>query len=573
MEAQKDLERFSRFKLAAWLLCIAHGFLVIVSMPLWEGWDEAYHYSYIQELVEHRALPVSGKTRISSEIATSFKYAPLSPANNLNTGNSFTTFEDYWKLTSEERRLREHKLRAISPVERKAPAAPPHDIFSYEALHPPLFYFIAGGVYALSSPLDLPTRVFFLRLFCLLLGSTTIIFSFSITPYVWSDRRHLVVVPLLLAILPLFYSTVAPISNDSLGVPMFSALILLALRYFNGSARTGDAVAVGIALGLGLLTKAYFLTALPAITAIFLIACLRNRRDVKRLVSHFAVIALVSFVIAGWWYLRNHALYGNWSGMLEITRTANLSSIDRLGAVTRVPWAVSILDILKEHIWTGNTSAHGLSRAVYGVGYLLIVLSIIGFVKAVWVRRRAKPALPDTNLATLLIFYSFFVLGVLYHTLVNFVLVGVPSGTGGWYMYAVIIPEVILLIYGFEGLAGEKAAGISNVILILYALTVDLVSMFCKILPAYAGIFIPRFHIQHLIELYSPSSFAVMLRNLSLNQPPFITPTAIGLAIAAYAVCLTIALVLSFSSGFRTAIVRSNPWARERSCLRQESNS
>jgi 4-amino-4-deoxy-L-arabinose transferase-like glycosyltransferase len=529
-------------------------------MPLWEGWDEAYHYSYIQELVEHGTLLVAGKTVISSEIATSFQYAPLSVANNLNTGNSFTTFEDYWKLTPDERRLREHKLRTIPPAERKAAAAP-HDIRSYEALHPPLFYFIAGGVYALSSSWDLPTRVFFLRLFCLLLGSTTIILSFPITRYVWSDRRHLVVVPLLLVVLPLFYSTVAPISNDSLGVPLFSALILLVLRYFNGPARIWDAVAVGIALGLGLLTKAYFLTALPAITAIFLIAFLWNRRN-KRLVSHFVVIALVSFAIAGWWYLRNNALYGNWSGMLEITRTANLSSVDRLGAVTRVPWAVSIMAMLKEHIWLGNTSAHGLSRAVYRIGYLLILLSIIGFVKTLWIHRRAgQPTPADIDLLTLFIFYSFFLLGIFYHTLVNFVLVGVPSGTGGWYMYAVIIPEVILLLYGFEGIAGEKAAPISNGILVLYALAIDLLSMFCKILPAYAGFFIPRFHLQHLIALYSPSSFMMMLRNLSLNQPPFITPVVIGLAIAAYVVSLTVALAVSYSSAFRSGaeILSTNP--------------
>jgi hypothetical protein len=541
-----------RFKVATWILCIAHGFLVIVSMPLWEGWDEAYHYSYIQELVEHAALPVTGKTIISSEIATSFKYAPLSVANNLNTGASFTTFEEYWKLTPDERRLREHKLRTISPAERRTSADAPYNFPSYEALHPPLFYFIAGGVYALSSHWDLPTRVFFLRLFCLLIGSTTIVLAFSITRYIWSDRRHLIVVPLLLAILPLFYSTVAAVSNDSLGVPLFSALVLLVLRYFNGPLRTRDAVAVGIALGLGLLTKAYFLTAVPAISVIFLSSYLRDRRR-KRLVSHFVVIALVSSAIAAWWYLRNYALYGNWSGMLEITRTANLSSIDRLGAVTRVPWGFSIMAMLKEHIWLGNTSAHGLSRAVYRVGYLLIFLSIIGFVKTQWIRGRARlPGPPDNNSVTLLIFYGFFLVGVLYHTLVNFILVGVPSGTGGWYLYAVIVPEVILLIYGFEGIAGEKAARISNGILILYALTVDLLSMFCKALPAYAGFFIPRFHIQHLIALYSPSSFAVMLRNLSLNQPPFITPTAIGLAVAAYAVSLTIALGLCFSTAFRS---------------------
>src|SRR4029450_8347882 len=96
-----DSLRVSRFLL--WVLCMSQGLVFILVTPLWEGWDEAFHYSYIQNLVETRKLPVLRQSLVSKELVSAFEYAPLSYGANLNVGSRYTTFEEYWKLPVDER--------------------------------------------------------------------------------------------------------------------------------------------------------------------------------------------------------------------------------------------------------------------------------------------------------------------------------------------------------------------------------------------------------------------------------------------------------------------------------------
>src|SRR5437867_483643 len=260
-----NCHRLQQWKFLLWLLCMSQGLVFIVSTPIWEGWDEAFHYSYIQGLVEHRSLPVYGRSFISTEITTSFENAPLSYATNLSVGRHYTTFEDYWKLPPEERRQREERLENIPAAKRVDFSDPRLGLFNYEAHQPPLYYLLCTAIYYCLSSAALSTRVFFLRLFSLVIGSLIILLAFSAAKTTYSQYRHVVLVPLLIALLPLFYGTVARISNDSLAVMLFSALVVLVLRYFRDSPTTPDAFRIGVVLGLGLLTIAYFLTALPAL--------------------------------------------------------------------------------------------------------------------------------------------------------------------------------------------------------------------------------------------------------------------------------------------------------------------
>lgn len=535
-------------KFLVWALCISQGLVYIISTPLWEGWDEAFHYSYIQGLVENRALPVFGQAILSKEITSSFEYAPLSYGANLNLDRKYTTFEEYWKLPLKERGEREAQLRSISNHERKLLPEPRFQFQNYEAHQAPLYYVLAAPVYSLFSSSDLLTRAFVLRLFSLLLGSLTIPIAFSTANHAGSPR-YAKVIPVLLVLLPLLYPTIGRIANDSLAVPLFSALVLLTLRYFARSCMTKDAIALGVVLGFGLLTKAYFLTALPALGAIFLLAIF-TKHPRRRVLAHAGVIAALALVIAGPWYVRNYALYNNLSAIQEVTRTPNVSLMDRLGAITRVEWGSSLQAMWKQHIWIGNTSLLALSRTLYEVGYVLIFLGILGFLKSMI---KLAPR-PNRSIVILALFYVFFLLGVLYHMLTNYMLLGVPDGTGGWYLYAVIVPELILLVWGFESLVGVKAAAGSNVVLIAYLLLANLVSLLCKTLPFYAGFFIPRFHLSHFLELYSPSGFRVMLGNLAINKPEFITPGAIA-AVIGFSMVLT---VLTLACVVRTPSPREN---------------
>jgi hypothetical protein len=61
-----------------WIACLCHGLTFVMCTPLWEGFDEAFHYSYIQTLAEHRTLPVYGQSTTSLEITESFEQAPVS---------------------------------------------------------------------------------------------------------------------------------------------------------------------------------------------------------------------------------------------------------------------------------------------------------------------------------------------------------------------------------------------------------------------------------------------------------------------------------------------------------------
>jgi hypothetical protein len=537
----------------AWLLCISHGLIWVVTTPIWEGWDEAFHYSYIQILAEEKALPVYGRSIVSREIAKSFDYAPLSYASNLNVGENHTEFRDYWNLPLAERLRRQQELRAIPVAEAKMVPDPRHQYRSYEAHHGPLYYLLSAPVYQAFSSSSLPARTTALRLFSLLLGSITVLLAFLIARYVSEEPRHLFVVPLLVALLPLLYPTIGRISNDSLGVTLFTALIWSALRYFSHSRGVLDAALIGVILGLGLLTKAYFLTAIPAIIVIFAAACWA-RRERSRLALHCCLIGGVVVLIAGWWYARNYSIYGNISGMQELTANASLSFFDRIAAIPQVPWFTSIKGMLRQHIWVGNTSALSLPRGMYQLGYTIILLSLVGAITgaAVAIKRRGGMLLAEVRAQrcfVLAAFYSFFVAGVLYHMLVNYLLIKTPGGTGGWYLYAAIVPEILLLLFGIEWLAGKYATA-SNAILILYVLAAGLLGTYSSSLPSYAGFNISTFNVFELIEVYGPSNVQIVLENLAINKPEFITPSLIG-ALIVTDLALVLAALFTVRRGIR----------------------
>ena len=46
-------------------------------LPIWEGFDETAHFSYIQQVADNRKLPLDGKDPISTDIEKYYEYAPV----------------------------------------------------------------------------------------------------------------------------------------------------------------------------------------------------------------------------------------------------------------------------------------------------------------------------------------------------------------------------------------------------------------------------------------------------------------------------------------------------------------
>jgi hypothetical protein len=173
---------------------------------------------------------------------------------------------------------------------------------------------------------------------------------------------------------------------------------------------------------------------------------------------------------------------------------------------------------------------------MYQLGYTIALLSLVGAITGagVAIKRQGSRLLAETRAQRSFLlgaFYSFFAAGVLYHMLVNYLLIKIPGGTGGWYLYAVIVPEILLLLSGLEWLTGKYAVA-SNAFLILYVLAAGLLGTYSSSLPSYAGFNISTFNVFELIGVYGPSNIQIVLENLAINKPEFITPALIGMLIA-----------------------------------------
>ena len=403
---------------AIWLCFIARGAFYCSFQPLWEGYDEWSHFAYIDRIAAGGGILVDRDTPVSTEIAATV------------IGESHPRI--------------------------------------YEALQPPLYYWLSSFAIGHGTLID---RVHRLRYLSLLAGSLAVPLVFFAARHVTGSRKPALATAALLALMPELMIDLCRVSNEGLGIALFSLMIVLVLI------RPERAMAIGMVLGLGLLTKAYFLTAIPALL-------LLNRK------SRAAWIFGVAFAIAGWWYIHNWLTNGTLSGLNESVATRGAGWRGLLSGVGQVRWLSALDSVLFSHIWFGAWSSLTVRSWIYHSFYLLIAVSVAGVIRT---------AIRDRRLDVLLIFYSCFWAGQLYNVLLLFLAKG-ASTSMGWYMYCVILPEIVLLTVGLKRW-GVAVAAICFGALDFY--TVNFVS-----LPYYAGLIrhrpdgsLENFHLRSLAHV------------------------------------------------------------------------
>ena len=81
---------------------LAQAVLYSSLLPLWEGFDEPWHYGYVQYLSSARSLPVLAETRLSEEVWDSMLLSPVSHVLH-GPWPELQTFDVYFQLTPEAR--------------------------------------------------------------------------------------------------------------------------------------------------------------------------------------------------------------------------------------------------------------------------------------------------------------------------------------------------------------------------------------------------------------------------------------------------------------------------------------
>src|ERR1700722_12712010 len=385
----------TRYYLAAiWLAFLVRGAFYCNLIPLWEGFDEWGHYAFVEHLRLYPGTLPRTTDGVTQEIRQSVQSAPI-----------------------------------------RHEASDPMTLF--EAQQPPLYYWILSVPNRIWASNDISTRVHRLRLVSVLIASLTIPFAWLAALELFSSRALAVSVCALITAMPGLMIDIARIGNESLAIALGSWLVLLLLRDRSLRSRLGTqgAILLGVALGLGLLTKAYFLAFIPVL--IF-------RRRTYSLA--------VALSIGGWWYWRNFRLTGTWTGEIMDVAATRAGWTAKLAAIGKIQWLRGLDVALWTQLWSGAWSFLTVRSWMYRIFELVFAVVAIMVVLALLRRPIGRF---KVKLAMLISLEGLFALAISYQALGIFLAKNMSLGAG-WYFYALVVDEALLLASGMLILVGRR---------------------------------------------------------------------------------------------------------------------
>ena len=488
----------------------ANAILYCSLLPLWEGFDEPWHYGYVQSLASGR-LPVLGETRLSKEVWNSML---SSPASNVvaHAWPELQTFDRYFALSPDARALERKNLEAI---ERDGSSGSVHT--NYEAQQPPLAYVILAGPNLVLSKTSITTRVVWLRLFA---AGISALITFLAGANLF---RALELPPVYQALglycifaCQMYWATIAHIGNDALGLAL-SVWFFAASATFSKQPNLPRALLLALATSLGLLTKAYFLPLLV------FAGCLVAYRRARTLPAFAATV----LILAGPWYIRNLVLYHNLSGLLMAN--AGITPRQVISSLAYVDWRLTIPYMLRATLWSGNNSFTSFSSATLNC---LLTLQFAGM--AIYAVRaiRRSPTVGERAVLGALAVYAVAIVYVVGNDVIF--LHGQSAGAAPWYTEVLLAPSLAIVLLGISR-ARRLRLPLSIAILLLWTY-ICAATYLVKLIPLYGGYPKGRTTLKETMEWYLTSHHELtnMLSTISLAPPIAIyaeTSAVIGLAV------------------------------------------
>jgi 4-amino-4-deoxy-L-arabinose transferase-like glycosyltransferase len=304
---------------------ILTGFLVLgtaysVVTPLFEASDELWHYPFVKHLADGRGLPVQDP-RIEQPWRQEGSQPPLYYA--------LGALATLWVDTSDFAEARWLNPHADIGVETA-------DGNLNMVVHSERESFPYRGT-ALA--------VHIVRFLSVLMGAVTVLCTYLIALEVFPGQRTLAAgAAVFNAFVPMFLFISGSVNNDNLTILLCSLTLLILVRWMRGSrppsqipntqypipntqypmpnwsSVVGHSSLLGLVIGLGALSKASALGLIP-LTALGLAlsAWQRRAKSVSDRITWFfgslIMVLVVSFAVAGWWYLRNWFLYRDSLGL------------------------------------------------------------------------------------------------------------------------------------------------------------------------------------------------------------------------------------------------------------------
>jgi hypothetical protein len=315
------------------------------------------------------------------------------------------------------------------------------DTLNWQAQHPPLYYALMAPLYRAAHGLGWIDHLLVLRLASFAMAFAGLAMGVMATVRlvkpipVWTG-------PIMAAwpfLFPQFFPEFARLGNDSLCLLLASVAWALLLRLLGGQGRWVSALLLGASLGLGLLSKAFFLP-IGAGIAVMLAARWWTAGRPPALLGQAALAGLAALALGAWWYIAKDLQTGALTGSDEFIR------FHQAGGFGRIIEAFSPMSLIRglgvipgTFAWAGTWSLTRLPEYLLIAPVLLLVLTMWSYIRGL--SRSDLIGWAPLALA------APFIAGLVYHVVVG--MSGIGAATPGWYLHILAAPLGLAVARGW----------------------------------------------------------------------------------------------------------------------------
>jgi hypothetical protein len=433
------------FLMLAAILLVGIGYLAI--LPPFEGFDEYVHYSSVRQVADTRTVPIFGRSFIDQTVVDYASHGPMPWSSGAPpfAGLGHMTYPSFFANPAA---VAHYEVYRISPPqERFTPGADEN----YEAQHPPLYYLLMAAIMRAADGFSFVDQILILRLVSYILAWTGFALgwyatqSYSGKPIPQGAAIGYLFFPF---VVPMFFSEFARIGNDSLCLFLLGLAYILSLAvFYRDDGGVAKPVTLGVILGLGLLTKAFFIPIIAGYSLFIALRAWQVRHLHEMLCRQLSILGLVivpALILGGGWYVYDFIAYGSPTGSAEAIWLAQNGGLfsNLLQKFSVYVLIHNVIAIAVSWSWAGSWSLVRMSPVLH-----FPLLLVTGWILAnylVFARRYdyGNPIwLPVWLVAP-------FLGGLLYHALV--VIAEGTGGTPGWYLH-ILAPFLALAMgYGIE---------------------------------------------------------------------------------------------------------------------------
>jgi hypothetical protein len=445
MENSARQPSYTGFLMLAAILLVGIGYLSI--LPPFEGFDEYVHYSSVRQVADTRTVPIFGRSFIDQTVVDYASHGPMPWSSGAPpfAGLGPMTYPSFFANPAA---VAHYEVYRISPPqERFTPGADEN----YEAQHPPLYYLLMAAIMRAADGFSFVDQILILRLVSYILAWT----GFALGWYATQSYSGKLI-PQGVAtgylffpfVVPMFFSEFARIGNDSLCLFLIGLAYILSLAvFYRDDGGVAKPVSLGVILGLGLLTKAFFIPIIAGYSLFIALRAWQVRHLHAMLCRQLSILGLVivpALILGGGWYVYDFIAYGSPTGSAEAIWLAQNGGLfsNLLQKFSVYVLIHNVIAIAVSWSWAGSWSLVRMSPVLH-----FPLLLVTGWILAnyiVFARRYdyGNPIwLPVWLVAP-------FLGGLLYHALV--VIAEGTGGTPGWYLH-ILAPFLALAMgYGIE---------------------------------------------------------------------------------------------------------------------------